>query len=289
MSEYKYACPVCGQHMMCDSSQAGMVMECPTCFQKITAPQAPTDAGQKLILTGTKPGERPLPKVAAENSNVVPTPKNFPLGLIILLLVIGAMVAAFFIFYGGKHEPVAKTSTAVGGKSGVASSPATDTTDSDVGNNIALHKPSFASSQETKNPVQNGNDGNSQTRWCASSGNVPQWWEVDLGSIMTITNTQIIWEHDAAYKYVIQVSSDNARWTKLVDHTANSAAARMNSDDFSASGRYVRIVVTGLSSGGWASFYEFKVFGSSNETSADGQSARQPGFLTGQLSHLTHS
>jgi DNA-directed RNA polymerase subunit RPC12/RpoP len=41
MSEFKYACPVCGQHMKCDSSQSGTVMECPTCFQKITAPQAP--------------------------------------------------------------------------------------------------------------------------------------------------------------------------------------------------------------------------------------------------------
>ena len=62
MSEFKYACPVCGQHIKCDSSQSGTQMECPTCFQKIIVPQAPTDE-QKLILTGTKVGgERPLPK-----------------------------------------------------------------------------------------------------------------------------------------------------------------------------------------------------------------------------------
>ena len=42
MSEFKYACPVCGQHIKCDSSQAGSQMECPTCFQKITVPQAPS-------------------------------------------------------------------------------------------------------------------------------------------------------------------------------------------------------------------------------------------------------
>ena len=41
MSEFKYACPVCGQHIKCDSSQSGTTMECPTCFQKIIAPQAP--------------------------------------------------------------------------------------------------------------------------------------------------------------------------------------------------------------------------------------------------------
>jgi len=54
MSEFKYACPVCGQHIKCDSSQAGSVMDCPTCFQKITVPQAPASEDQKLILTGTQ-------------------------------------------------------------------------------------------------------------------------------------------------------------------------------------------------------------------------------------------
>src|ERR1035437_7559588 len=67
MSEFKYACPVCGQHMMCDSSQGGSVMECPTCFQKITAPQAPVSGDAKFILTGTKVSERPIPKIATES------------------------------------------------------------------------------------------------------------------------------------------------------------------------------------------------------------------------------
>ena len=33
-------------------------MECPTCFQKITVPQAPASADPKLIIAGTKVGER---------------------------------------------------------------------------------------------------------------------------------------------------------------------------------------------------------------------------------------
>jgi hypothetical protein len=44
--------------MMCDSSQAGTVMDCPTCFQKITAPQAPGSDDQKFILTGSKVVEK---------------------------------------------------------------------------------------------------------------------------------------------------------------------------------------------------------------------------------------
>ena len=147
-------------------------------------------------------------------------------------------------------------------------------------NDLALNRPAIASSQEAKNPVQNGNDGNDGTRWCASSGSIPQWWEVDFGSPVVITNTQIVWEKESAYRYVVQTSLDHAHWTNRVDKTANVTPARTNSDDFSARGRYVRIVITGLTPGIWASFYEFKAFGSSNdvtgETHAQDHSTNQP-------------
>ena len=59
MSEFKFACPVCGQHMLCDAEHGGAVMECPTCFQKIVAPQAP-GSDSKFILTGTKVSEKKI-------------------------------------------------------------------------------------------------------------------------------------------------------------------------------------------------------------------------------------
>jgi len=118
MSEYKYACPVCGQHMRCDSSQAGTVMECPTCFQKITAPQAPAaGADQKFVLAGTKVGERPLPKVAMASPGVVPAAKGFPWAVLILVLMVGAAGAGVFVFRekifkssgGGQPDQVASS------------------------------------------------------------------------------------------------------------------------------------------------------------------------------------
>lgn len=54
MSEFKFACPVCGQHITADSSASGSQLECPTCFQKIVAPQAPVSGDPKLILSGSK-------------------------------------------------------------------------------------------------------------------------------------------------------------------------------------------------------------------------------------------
>src|SRR5579862_5040408 len=99
MSEFKYACPVCGQHIKCDSSQAGTQMECPTCFQKIIVPQAPSDE-QKFILTGQKVGnERPLPK-AQEASPVSAPAKSFP-GIAVVLLIFVFIAAAVGYVYRG--------------------------------------------------------------------------------------------------------------------------------------------------------------------------------------------
>jgi DNA-directed RNA polymerase subunit RPC12/RpoP len=53
MSEFRFLCPVCGQHIATDSSASGSQIECPTCFQKIIVPQAPR-ADSKYILSATQ-------------------------------------------------------------------------------------------------------------------------------------------------------------------------------------------------------------------------------------------
>jgi DNA-directed RNA polymerase subunit RPC12/RpoP len=269
MSEFKYACPVCGQHMKCDSSQSGTVMECPTCFQKITAPQAPESDNPKFIITGTKTGERPIPSAVA-NAGMAPAPepeRKSPLAAIALIVLLCAAVAAAFVLGGKIFKPspppaVAPDSNAV---SPSKPEPVTYTLNlSSVGSdgNFALNKPATASSQQAEHPAQNGNDENIATRWCASDSSAPQWWKVDLGGAITITNTRVTWELVSIYQYQIEVSLDNSNWTTVVDKTANLTPARKNSDDFSANGRYVRIVITGLQPGSWASFYDFRVLGS---------------------------
>ena len=113
MSEFKFACPVCGQHMMCDSSQGGSVMECPTCFQKITAPQAPAPDA-KFILTGTKVSEKRITVrgFAAAAGGAVAPEKPFPLalflGVALLVLAAAGTVFAFRgkIFKTAKPPPV---------------------------------------------------------------------------------------------------------------------------------------------------------------------------------------
>lgn len=103
MSEFKFACPVCGQHMMCDASQGGSVMDCPTCFQKIVAPQAPAE-DTKFILTGTKLTEKRPVTAVVDNS--VRLEKTFPVGAVIglLLLALSAGAAGYY-FYTKKPSP----------------------------------------------------------------------------------------------------------------------------------------------------------------------------------------
>jgi len=60
MSEFKFACPVCGQHITTDSGSSGKQIVCPTCFRKMVVPQAPTAGDTKLILSASQvAGPRP--------------------------------------------------------------------------------------------------------------------------------------------------------------------------------------------------------------------------------------
>ncbi len=100
MSEFKYACPVCGQHIKCDSSHSGSVMECPTCFQKITVPQAPATDDPKFILTGTQAGKRRLPTAPVASGLAAPPAKNSLAPGIAFVILLGVLVAAAFVFRG---------------------------------------------------------------------------------------------------------------------------------------------------------------------------------------------
>ena len=113
MSEFKYACPICGQHVKCDSSQSGTVMECPTCFQKIVAPQAPANADPKFIITGSKYTEKKIPatlvKAAAADAAKTTAEKPFPMAVVIGVAVVLTAAATVLVFHGnffkGKTPP----------------------------------------------------------------------------------------------------------------------------------------------------------------------------------------
>jgi hypothetical protein len=132
------------------------------------------------------------------------------------------------------------------------------------GSNLALGKTASADSSQAANPAASGNDGSTTTRWCANDGNLNHWWKVDLGASHALTGSEVMWEKSGVvYKYKVEVSTDNTNWTMAIDKTNNTSTAQTQTDNFTATARYVRITVTGLSTNpvAWASFFEFRVFG----------------------------
>ena len=108
MSEFKFACPICGQHITADSHGTGSQLECPTCFRKIVVPQAPASADSKYILSAAEankprppqsivPGLEPIPKAPARTAVSV--------ALIVLLIALCSAGATLYVFRGKVFKP----------------------------------------------------------------------------------------------------------------------------------------------------------------------------------------
>jgi hypothetical protein len=131
--------------------------------------------------------------------------------------------------------------------------------------NLALGQPASASSEQTSSRkfITNGNDGVVSTVFCPADNSFPVWYQVDLGAVRDIQETDITVEAaPAAYQYQIDVSLDGAEWTLVAAHGSGVAGGRSTvSDDFQAQARYVRVTITGVSNGQWGCLREFMVWG----------------------------
>lgn len=103
MSEFKFACPVCGQHITCDSGSSGTQMDCPTCFRKLVVPQAKAADSPNLVLSAAEVQKRtiPLPGSSDVNrSSPAASGKQFPVVALGLGLLVCAVAAGAFVFRG---------------------------------------------------------------------------------------------------------------------------------------------------------------------------------------------
>lgn len=98
MSEFKFACPICGQHITADSKDSGSKISCPTCFRKIVVPHAPTSSESKFVVSASE-ADRPRPP-QTQVQELLPVAKTsdktwIPVALIVLVCAAGATVFAF--------------------------------------------------------------------------------------------------------------------------------------------------------------------------------------------------
>ncbi|MEZ0068329.1 hexosaminidase [Streptacidiphilus sp. MAP12-20] len=126
---------------------------------------------------------------------------------------------------------------------------------------LALNKPTTASSTETSNfPAANATDGSYGTRW-SSLYTDPQWLQVDLGAPCSITAAKLSWETAYAKAYQLQVSDDATTWTTLYSTTSGAGGVE-NLTGLTGAGRYVRMNGTQRATSWGYSLWEFEVYGS---------------------------
>ncbi len=117
-----------------------------------------------------------------------------------------------------------------------------------------------ASTSQTENPPQKAFDGDPDTRWCASSGDYPQWLQADLGKTQHVSGATLTWEYPGDhYEFRIEGRNEGGKWKTLADATAapgiGDGPVMVTPTDV----RYVRVLVTGTSGQHWASLREFQI------------------------------
>jgi hypothetical protein len=123
MSEFKFACPVCGQHITADSSAAGSQLDCPTCFRKIVVPQAPLSTESKFVLSASE-ATRPRPSsptTASPAAGKRGTRAGRPMLVVVVAVAIVLGVgAASLLFFPGNPFGSSQSSSQTGANSGKA-------------------------------------------------------------------------------------------------------------------------------------------------------------------------
>jgi hypothetical protein len=107
MSEFKFACPICGQHITADSKDTGSQIPCPTCYRKIVVPQAPASGDPKFVLSASEVNKPRPTQTSGHVEPVAPKPEksSVPVALIILAVFAVAACATLIVLRGRSSKP----------------------------------------------------------------------------------------------------------------------------------------------------------------------------------------
>jgi hypothetical protein len=90
--------------------------------------------------------------------------------------------------------------------------------------NIALDRPTNASSMAAGHQSKLATDGDSATYWAAAAAATgPQWWESDLEGVYEVTSVSVRFAGTGSYGYEIQGSTDDRiTWKTVAKGTAEA-------------------------------------------------------------------
>lgn len=124
--------------------------------------------------------------------------------------------------------------------------------------NLALHKPVTASSQENAGtPASYATDGDMGTRW-GSQHTDDEWIYVDLERPAYINSLRICWEAAYANRYEVLISDDGTAWTSVSDITGNGGNETVAIGN---TARYVKLLCKSRATSYGYSLYEIEVLG----------------------------
>ena len=111
-------------------------------------------------------------------------------------------------------------------------------------------------------PAKDAIDGSTGTRWCASDGSAPQWWQLELAHEETTTGARLDWESSgAAYRYKLELSSDGKAWQTTVDASQNTAKGASEPRWSPTKARFMKVTFLGSGPGQWGSITEVQLYG----------------------------
>lgn len=133
---------------------------------------------------------------------------------------------------------------------------------------LALNRPTVASSTASGTLGGQANDGNGATIWQADSSDTNPWWLVQLESAYQINRIQITFPAPGNWRYKIDVSQDGSNYTTAVDQsqTTNTDQTRVATGNFGSGIGFVRIRFFGTPTGMVAGLADVSVGGGTGLT-----------------------
>lgn len=134
--------------------------------------------------------------------------------------------------------------------------------------NIALNKPTSASSARAGHPASLAVDGDATTLWQSAKSGAQQSIAVDLGALFHVGRTRLVWGSACAKAYQIQTSRDKVTWLTAFTVTNGRPGAGdvLYGTGEPTFGRYVRVLTSKpcKAKTGYA-LAEFEIYGDQRE------------------------
>jgi hypothetical protein len=125
--------------------------------------------------------------------------------------------------------------------------------------NIALDRPTHASSEAAGHSARLASDGDATTYWAAADAHAGAWWDCDLEGVYDVTGVTLRFAARGSYAFAVQTSDDRITWKTVIRAAGDGTASVELPAGTRASG--LRVVLEQVPAGAMAGIAEVQVRG----------------------------